>query len=65
MHIIDYSFLFALSPVGLQPGRPGGYLFRLRRNHRISLLCVILSHFSDDKFLCQKVGLGSPTQATL
>ena len=64
-HEAHYRLLivFALSPFGLQPGRPGGYLYRLQRNQRIPALCVILSHLNDDKFLCQMVGLGSPTQA--
>ena len=61
-HIIDYEFVFALSPLGLQPGSPVGYC--LRRNQRIPTL-VFDPILSDDKFLCQKVGLGSPTQASL
>ena len=37
--------------------------YRLRQKRRIPALCVIYSHLSDDKFLCQNVGLGSSTQA--
>ena len=39
--------------------------YRLWRNQQIPALCVILSHLPDDKFICQKVGLESPTQAHL
>ena len=36
--------------------------YRLRPKRRIPALCVTYSHLSDDKFLCQNVGLGSSTQ---
>ena len=55
---------FALSPLGLQPGRPGGYLYRLRRNKIMYALCVIWSHFSNDQFLCQKGGIGKSYTGT-
>ena len=37
--------------------------YRLRQKRRIPALCVTYSHLSDEKFLCQNVGLGSSTQA--
>ena len=37
--------------------------YRLLQKLRIPALCVTYSHLSDDKFLCQNVGLGSSTQA--
>ena len=37
--------------------------YRLRQKQRIPALCVTYSHLSNDKFLCQNVGLGSSTQA--
>ena len=36
--------------------------YRLRQKRRIPALCVTYSHLSDDKFLCQNVGLGNSTQ---
>ena len=36
--------------------------YRLRPKRRIAALCLTYSHLSDDKFLCQNVGLGSSTQ---
>ena len=36
--------------------------YRLRPKRRIPALCVTYSHLSDDKFLCQNVGLGNSTQ---
>ena len=35
--------------------------YRLRPKRRIPALCVTYSRLSDDKFLCQNVGLGSST----
>ena len=36
--------------------------YRLRQKQRIPALYVTYSHLSDDKFLCQNVGLGNSTQ---
>ena len=36
--------------------------YRLRQKRRVPTLCVTYSHLSDDKFICQHVGLGSSTQ---
>ena len=36
--------------------------YRLRPKRRIPALCLTYSHLSEDKFLCQNVGLGSSTQ---
>ena len=61
-HQTHYRLLIFVCPVplGLQPGRPGGYLYRLRRNQRIPALVEFDPILSDDKFLYQKLGLGNP-----
>ena len=36
--------------------------YRLRPKRRVPALCATYSHLSDDKFICQNIGLGSSTQ---
>ena len=59
-----YIFVCPVTP-WIAAWSPWWILYRLWRNLSIYELCVMWSHFSDDKFLCQKVGLRSPTQAPL
>ena len=54
-HYKLWNLCFTLTPCLLDA-------YRLRPKRRISALCVTYSHLSEDKFLCQNVGLGSSTQ---